>query len=215
MVPPLHRIRPELLEEVSSYVKSFDPSTIKVDFPEPNDALYRMPTRVLVDLDGSGCRPCFFKHFSGGMTQTLVRELEGHLRLLQSGLKPDARAVRLLGIVKVDDEVGGVLLTYVDHDDWSGLLRYRAMEAPLCIRERWANQVRETVAELHEAGVVWGDAKVDNVMVDRNDNVWIIDFGGGYTEGWVDKDKAGTTDGDLQGVDRIVDYLRNYKLEDC
>lgn len=40
-----------------------------------------------------------------------------------------------------------------------------------------------TVACLHEAGVVWGDAKAENVLIGTDDNAWVIDFGGGYTRG--------------------------------
>lgn len=27
-------------------------------------------------------------------------------------------------------------------------------------------------------------------MIDNEDNAWLIDFGGSYTEGWVEKEKA-------------------------
>ncbi|KAK2668010.1 hypothetical protein RAB80_017201 [Fusarium oxysporum f. sp. vasinfectum] len=52
---------------------------------------------------------------------------------------------------------------------------------------------------LHEEGIVWGDAKPDNVLIDKDENAWIIDFGGSYTPGWVDEDKAETFEGDYQG----------------
>jgi len=38
-------------------------------------------------------------------------------------------------------------------------------------------------------------------------NAWIIDFEGGHTEGWVDRDKAGTVEGDLQGLENIVNFI--------
>lgn len=31
---------------------------------------------------------------------------------------------------------------------------------------------------LHGIGIVWGDGKAENVLIDINDNAWIIDFGG-------------------------------------
>lgn len=38
---------------------------------------------------------------------------------------------------------------------------------------------RETIEKLHKVGVVWGDAKADNILIDKNDDAWEIDFGGG------------------------------------
>jgi hypothetical protein len=63
--------------------------------------------------------------------------------------------------------------------------------------------------KLHEAGVVWGDVKAANVLIDKDNNAWIIGFGGGCTEGWVDCEKAGTVEGDLQGLANIMDFISN------
>ncbi|KAF1735114.1 hypothetical protein CRV24_004033 [Beauveria bassiana] len=54
---------------------------------------------------------------------------------------------------------------------------------------------------------LWGDAKPDNVLIDGNQHAWIIDFGGGYSRGWVPKDLAGTANGDLVALAKIVDYV--------
>jgi hypothetical protein len=35
----------------------------------------------------------------------------------------------------------------------------------------------------------------------------LIDFGGGYTNGWVDKEMSNSMEGDLQGLEQIVQYL--------
>ncbi|KAM3552958.1 hypothetical protein MY1884_006927 [Beauveria asiatica] len=59
---------------------------------------------------------------------------------------------------------------------------------------------------------VWGDAKPDNVLIDGNQNAWVIDFGGGYTEGWVPKNLAGTVKGDLTALTKIVDYVESGTL---
>lgn len=61
---------------------------------------------------------------------------------------------------------------------------------------------------LLEIGVVWGDAKTDNVVIDdRNGGAVVVDFGRGNTVGWVDPDKYGTVEGDLQGPDKIIEAL--------
>lgn len=210
-MPPGAWVDEDLLEGLDTWAKSFDPSTIEVSFEDAGHALYRMPTRVLVDLDGSNRKTtCFFKEFGCGEGRLMEKELEKYLEMHKSKLAQETRVIRLEGIVKGGDgSVMGLLLTYVDHRG-HGLLAYSLNDdTPLHAKERWARQVQETVGELHEAGIIWGDAKAGNVMIDRNDNAWIVDFGGGYTLGWVDEDKAGTVEGDIQGVERIVEYIFN------
>ncbi|KAK3309407.1 uncharacterized protein B0T15DRAFT_563816 [Chaetomium strumarium] len=80
-------------------------------------------------------------------------------------------------------------------------------ETLTAVMERWAQQIRGTLAALHRAGITWGDAKPDNVLIDVHGNAWIVDFGGGRTEGWVDSAKAETVEGDLQALERILDFI--------
>ncbi|KAJ5420206.1 hypothetical protein N7465_002725 [Penicillium sp. CMV-2018d] len=56
-------------------------------------------------------------------------------------------------------------------------------------------------------GIIWGDAKAANVLIDANEDAYLIDFGGGYTKGWVEKEKSSSTEGDLQGLENIKRYL--------
>jgi serine/threonine protein kinase len=65
------------------------------------------------------------------------------------------------------------------------------------------------VSLLHDNGIIWGDAKADNFMVDANDELWIIDFGGSYTEGWVDPDISETLEGDDMGLEKIQAALED------
>lgn len=44
-------------------------------------------------------------------------------------------------------------------------------------------------------------------MVVVDGNLWIVDFGGGVTEGWVDVDKADSRERDLQALSRITEIL--------
>ena len=76
-------------------------------------------------------------------------------------------------------------------------------------RDKWAKESERIKEILHENGIVWGDAKADNFMVDKNDHLWIIDFGGSYTDGWVDPELMETVEGDDMGVKRIVNALQN------
>ncbi|KAM0551296.1 hypothetical protein ACHAPJ_008399 [Fusarium lateritium] len=74
-------------------------------------------------------------------------------------------------------------------------------------RQTWGTQIRETIEELHRIGVVWGNVNPANVIIDENEDVWLVGFGGGWTNDWVDKEKAGTEAGDTQGLTNIFKYL--------
>lgn len=124
--------------------------------------------------------------------------------IAMANLDPKARICRLHGVVGEGDRLLGVLLTLVDERLPLSRARWSARAQ---LKLQWATQVEESVNELHKAGLVWGDVKPDNVLVDKQDNAWLVDFGGGDTEGWVDKDKSGTVKGDLQGLARIQEYL--------
>ncbi|UPK91432.1 hypothetical protein LCI18_002367 [Fusarium solani-melongenae] len=80
-------------------------------------------------------------------------------------------------------------------------------ETPTALREKWAAQLRDIITQLHNAGIVWGDAKPDNVLIDSNQDAWIVDFGGGYTEGWVPKTLAGTVEGDTVALEKMIEFI--------
>ena len=171
---PLSHVHPGLVEELKQYVRFFNPSVVEVSFDRPNVALSGMPTRVLVELDDS-CKKtaCFFEGFGAGECLTLEKELEAHLRVFKSQLVPEARVVRLLGVVAVEDgRVAGLLLTYVELSrEYDAVMQgYGLRYAPMPARERWVKQIGGTVQQLHDAGVVWGNAKAENVLIDKNND---------------------------------------------
>lgn len=152
-------------------------------------------------------------------------------------LRPDIRICRLHGVVvdedrdvlqhyvrvpneelaKWDDDFGsepesesplkrivGILITYIEN---KGTLYEVAPRSDDKHRRRWATELEGLIGELHAAGIVWGDAKPHNVLVDREDRLWLIDFDGSYTYGWVDEIKKETQEGDLQGIERIKEWM--------
>ncbi|KAF4990706.1 hypothetical protein FDECE_14269 [Fusarium decemcellulare] len=74
-------------------------------------------------------------------------------------------------------------------------------------RKKWMRQIRETLARLHEIDVIWGDGKASNIIIDDNDDAWLIDFGGGFTDGWVSQELAGTIEGDKQAETKLEIFL--------
>lgn len=86
-------------------------------------------------------------------------------------------------------------------------------DTPAFTRQKCVDQGTSTLTQMHKAAIVWGDAKPDNILIDKNEDAWIIDFGGGYTGGFVEREKAGTIEGDLQGLEKIVDYVFRERAE--
>lgn len=75
------------------------------------------------------------------------------------------------------------------------------------IRQKVGRQIKETVEILHEIEFIWGDAKPSNVVIDLNNDAWLIDFGGGWSEGWADENLQNTLEGDQQAVMRNLGFL--------
>lgn len=70
-----------------------------------------------------------------------------------------------------------------------------------------ASRLHRSTAPCWNSGIIWGDAKPDNVLIDSNQDAWVVDFGGGYTEGWVPKQLAETMEGDRHGLEKIVEFI--------
>lgn len=141
---------------------------------------------------------------------SLANELAVHKKVHDAQLGPDVRVNRLLGIVHLREEDATLgLLLAIDHEEGRTLQSAIESGQPAHLWEQWATQVRHTVEKLHKAGATWGDAKAENVLVDKEEEAWVIDFEGGSTQGWVGKDKAGTKEGDLQGLGKIFDLISN------
>lgn len=99
----------------------------------------------------------------------------------------------------------GYLLEYIEYRDiMSGI---EVKDEPLTIRAEWVRQLERMIGTLHNADIIWGDAKPDNILVGTDNNLRIIDFGGGHTCGWVDEDKAESIEGDKQALSRMVKFL--------
>lgn len=112
------------------------------------------------------------------------------------------------------------LLAYVHHKDTKQILGFLRQWVPgrrlsdinitsatVEKRQRWTVQIRETIDRLHKHGLVWGDGKSSNIIIDEQDDAWLIDFGEGFTQGWVDEELAETKQGDEQALNKIAQLL--------
>lgn len=141
-----------------------------------------------------------------GDRRSAERELKAYTQIRQANLS-QLRASTLFGLVR--DESGwllGLLLHYIDCDSLT-LQHAVTPEVCLSMRQYWAAEIEETLTRLHEIGIIWGDVKAANILLDAHNDPWIVDFGGSYLPGWVEKDLAGTIEGDKQGLSRIMDYI--------
>ena len=153
--------------------------------------------REVVLKDGS---IAFLKLLRRGDRRTTLHEDEKYKTIHDSHLDESLRILRLLGLVRDGDgQVFGLL-------GGSTLLCATKPETPKHLRQRWVTQVHDISTQLHTAGIVWGDAKPDNVLIDHDDNAWVIDFGGGYTVGWVSKELEGTVEGDNEALQKIIEF---------
>jgi hypothetical protein len=180
----------------------FQPSDVEVAFDDPSTVFEVVPEKVFVQGQTFFWKPSWISNES-------KEGVEKYSKIHQSGIPPDQLLTsRLYGVV-VDSKgiLRGQLYHWIDVDR---ALTWDVVEqAPKDVREKWASQITKTVSTLHEIDVIWGDVKAENVVVDKNGNAIVIDFEGGATKGWIDGDKMGTKAGDLQGLERLMDYIFN------
>lgn len=182
---------------------TFRPSDLEIHSDTAEDAL-GVPKKVQLVHDPT---PLFVKLVWPGDVSLAQREIKTYEQIKAANLSPDTRIPRLHGLVSDGRGlVFGLLMSYID-------CRARTLacaakpHVPANMRHKWCKQVVSSVQDLHGAGIIWGDAKAENVLIDEHGDAWILDFGGGYTEGWVTKNATGTVAGDLEGVANIVKYI--------
>ncbi|QYT03125.1 Protein kinase domain-containing protein [Trichoderma simmonsii] len=205
---PVIFVKQDFLDGLDCWTQSYHPNEVAICYDNPRDILIKPPKRVLIDgKDGSRVE-CFFKRFetSFGLKHAKM-EPDIHKRIVQAQLPPPPKTFicHLHGVVRDGNRLAGMLFIWINN---KGVLsKARADQSAVQLRARWATQIKDTLEMLHQRNIIWGDAKDENILIDMDDNAWIVDFGGSYTVGWVDEDKAGTLEGDAQGLARILDIL--------
>src|SRR2546423_3522260 len=159
----------------------------------------------IIKVSNNG-KACVFKSATYRAENQLKREIYTRQRMAERW-GPDRdrpRIPRLLGLVTSGDKIVGILEEFVDGENLFALdLTKSSVEE----RRAWKMQIESTVKLLHQNGFVWGDVKPGNVLIDKSREAWLIDFGGEWTDGWVDEHLKQTVQGDMQGLQRVVQFL--------
>lgn len=187
-------------KDICSSWPSLKPSEVMICANSHQEALSGVPGKVTAGELG----PMFFKLYRFCDSKQAKRELEAYRKISRAALG-DLRISQLRGLVQEEDgRLLGLLLSYIDAEP---LVHVNEPDTSELTRSGWIDQITSAMRRLHDAGVVWGDVKPENVLVNASHDAWIVDFGGGYTDGWVDAELAGTKEGDLQGLRRIIEFL--------
>ncbi|KAI9824721.1 MAG: hypothetical protein M1819_000816, partial [Sarea resinae] len=165
-----------------------------------------LPTRIYkVEVDGQLlCCKVADRRFP-----EISKEIETLHKLKELDMTNPIRIPKLRGLVVTEDKksVVGFLMDFIDTSESFRQLAKSMCKVTQSRRETWMEQIERIVCYIHRNGEVWGDAKPDNLLLDKDDNVWLIDFGGSRTEGWVDEAVENTTEGDLMAVSRIRSFF--------
>ena len=112
----------------------------------------------------------------------------------------------MIGVVQAEgsDKIEGMLVEYVENARVLGHVDSVSSDE----YDIWTCQIIRAIQYLHEKQLIWGDAKPTKVLLREDGNAVLIDFGGGYTDGWVDEVNYNTSRGDLQGLENILSFIR-------
>ncbi|XEV07314.1 hypothetical protein FSHL1_012601 [Fusarium sambucinum] len=201
-----------------------DPN-LKTDYqPDPN--LRRYLTQDIT----------FVKKYSGGIAQEVDISLETLVcKASTRGLEFEYLAPELIMLKKINAAHGmklefplripslrgyvahpmtgailGFVRSWVPPSEYGNTIQEAGRQMPsihISIRIKWFVQVAQTIRALHSVGLVWGDVKAANVCIDANNDTWLIGFDGRVTSAWVDKDIAGTVEGDKHGLLKLRAFL--------
>ncbi|KAI9171029.1 Activated Cdc42 kinase Ack [Paramyrothecium foliicola] len=118
--------------------------------------------------------------------------------------------VRFYGVVVDDDDerVKGLLISYAEQGALVDIIYDNCKEGghgiPWAIRERWARQIVQGLADIHESGFVQGDFTLSNIVIDAAGNAKIIDINRrGCPVGWEPPEAASL----IESNQRIAMYI--------
>ncbi|KAM5350727.1 hypothetical protein ACJ41O_007232 [Fusarium nematophilum] len=192
------------VHKIQSTFPVIDPLEVEVPYRDGEHIFDIIPDKVTVHG-----QQFFFK--KSWAPRDLLAEIKKHVKIKTSELPPEElRISHLHGIVAgPDGQTKGLLYEFIETIKRGVLREAMTPDIPMSDREKWASQIRETVAKLHGLGLVWGNVEANNVIIDKENNAIIVGIEGGTTTGWVDRELDGTVQGDEQGLERLTDFIFN------
>jgi hypothetical protein len=168
-------------------------------------------TKVLVDGKEMCC-----KSEDDWQFQAMEREFDCLRKVASSDLKDSIRVPPLLGLVTSAEtgKIIGLLEEYIPEGDLSNLRQ---------LDDEDMDYVKVSTEREKNGGLKFGKQLIYFIMLEwygemesltmflfreETDDAWVIDFGGGYTKGWVDQELLETLEGDEQALGRIDDSLK-------
>ncbi|KAL9948500.1 hypothetical protein D7B24_009215 [Verticillium nonalfalfae] len=133
---------------------------VEVPYDDPAGIFSIIPQRVLVHGQ-------FFFYKSSVSTEATRNEIGKYDKIAASGPSSSELPTSRLYAIVVGSKgrLRGLIYHFIKSEE---RLTWAVDErAPLALREKWAAQIKDTVAKLHHLGVVWGDVKADNVSSTR------------------------------------------------
>lgn len=185
----------------------YRPDQIEISISDESNTLPAVPQKVYIQ--GQRTQIAFLKSVGAGDVNSICRELSAYTKIQSASFPKPINTSRLLGIVHIPSSgrIVGLLLSYIESKDNKTLLCMGKDPQYVSMGQKWLRQITQSTEGLHMCGAVWGDAKPDNVLIDTQFDAYLIDLNGGYTRGWVDQELAYTAEGDLQGLQRISEFL--------
>lgn len=89
--------------------------------------------------------------------------------------------------------------------DWvpgASLASYDMADVPVKQREAWDHQVAATICQLHDFRAYWGTADAESIIIDGNDEAWLVDFGARVNLG-LRRETADARDGDWEDYEEL------------
>ncbi|KAG8410009.1 hypothetical protein J3458_019080 [Metarhizium acridum] len=205
------RIDEQFLTMPHRWTVWYHPCRVQIDMLFRHNPMINPPCKVWALSKNHQPAVCYFKQFRSGYVlgeENAKLLAQKKLALARGTAKNRHQICTLHGLV-LDESGHGFVGMLFDWIDVRGIMsRNQVASASHQLRDKWAQQIKSSVEKLHSVGAVWGNAAWNDVLIDRNDNAWITGFGASYLPGWVDADKRGTVDGDLQGLEKILDMLQ-------
>ncbi|PVH94114.1 hypothetical protein DM02DRAFT_618852 [Periconia macrospinosa] len=167
-----------------------------------------LKTDTVFKVHVQGATMCAKVAMQQSKCQPIQREINALRRIREETPADYVRIPSLIGLITSEIGVVGFLMDYIKTiPPVPTIARYKMGSITVSERKKWYLQVRDMLEWIHDVSLVWGDIKAENVLIDEQGNAWIIDFGGSYTEGWVDQNLLESEEGDLQGLERLMHFL--------